>query len=170
MRKLVIGSIVLVLGILGWSHEGLSEQPPAPRGELGIVGMSWVSIAWNVFEHLIEYAPDGTMVPGLATQWQWLDDRTLEVKLRQGVKFHNGEVFDAEIVKLNWEENIRLRQPHIAGAFMNFKPGLHLDIIDPYTVRFRFSEPDGGVMLKLSFLHIANRQFYRELGWGEKEW
>lgn len=37
-------------------------------------------------------------MPGLALSWQWLDDRTLEVKLRRGVKFHNGEVFDAEIV------------------------------------------------------------------------
>ena len=43
------------------------------------------------------------------------DDRTLEVTLRQGVTFHNGEVFDAEIVKLNWEENTRLRQPHEVG-------------------------------------------------------
>jgi peptide/nickel transport system substrate-binding protein len=92
------------------------------------------------------------------------------MKLRQGVKFHNGEDLNADIVKLNWEENIRLRQPHISGAFMNFKPGSHLEIIDPHTVQFRLSEPDGGMMLKLSFMHIANRQFYRELGWGEKEW
>ncbi len=86
------------------------------------------------------------------------------------MKFHNGEIFDAEIVKLNWEENTRMRQPHGLGAFMNFKPGSRLEIVDPYTIRFLFSEPDGGVIAKLINLHIGNRQFYRELGWGEEHW
>ncbi len=121
-------------------------------------------------EHLIEADNTGTLVPRLATGWQWLDDRTLEFKLRQGVQFHNGERFDAEIVKLNWEDNIRLRQPHIMGTFMNFHPGSRLEILDPYTVRFLFPEPDGGALAKLSAMHIGNRQFYRDLGWGEKSW
>ncbi|MCR4265255.1 ABC transporter substrate-binding protein [Nitratireductor sp. ZSWI3] len=34
----------------------------------------------------------------LATSWQWVDDTTLELKLREGVKFHNGEEFDADDV------------------------------------------------------------------------
>jgi peptide/nickel transport system substrate-binding protein len=92
------------------------------------------------------------------------------VKLRPGVTFHNGEVFDAEIVKLNWEEMARLQQPHIAGAFLNFKPGARLEIVDPQTVRFISPEPDGGALAKLTAMHIGNRQFYREVGWGEKHW
>lgn len=36
--------------------------------------------------------------PHLATSWKWIDDRTLEMELRQGVKFHNGEAFDADDV------------------------------------------------------------------------
>ena len=89
--------------------------------------------------------------------------------LRQGVKFQNGEAFDAEIVKLNWEENTRLRQPLAIGSFMNFKPGSRLEVIDSYTIRFVFPEPDGGALAKLRAVHIANRQFYREFGWGRKE-
>ena len=65
-------------------------------------------------------------MPRLATGWRWLDDRTLEMALRQGVTFHNGEVFDAEIVKLNWDENVRLKQPFRFGRFVNFKPGLRI--------------------------------------------
>jgi hypothetical protein len=53
---------------------------------------------------------------------------------------------------------------------LNFKPGSTLEILDPYTVRFVFPEPDGGALAKISFLHIGNRQFYRELGWGERSW
>jgi peptide/nickel transport system substrate-binding protein len=171
MRKLVFGSIILVLVTFGWGHRSLGE--PGPRGELRVVDnhpLNWAWIVWNVFEHLIEVDTHGTLVPRLATRWQWRDDRTLEVTLRQGVTFHNGEVFDAEIVQLNWEQSIRTRQPHIVGSFMNFKPGSRLETIDPYTVRFVFPEPDGGALAKLVLMHIGNRQFYRELGWGEKHW
>ena len=172
MQKLFVGSIVLVLCTLGWSTRGFGEDVPTPRGQLRIVDrhpLNWASIAFNVFEHLVELDTDGRLVPGLATGWRWLDDRTLEVKLRQGVTFHNGEILDAEIVKLNWDENLRLRQPH-RDAFWTFTPGARLEIIDAQTVRFIFPEPDGGALGRLLLLHIGNRQFYRELGWGEKHW
>jgi ABC-type transport system substrate-binding protein len=173
MHKLLVGSIVVVLGILGWSTSGLGQEVPTPQGELRIVDkgpLNWAWITFNIFEHLMEPDKDGALVPRLATGWQWLDDRTLEVKLRQGVKFHNDEPFNAEIVQLNWEENTRLRQPHISGQYMNFKPGSRLEIVDPQTVRLIFPEPDGGALAKLSVMHMGNRQFYRELGWGEKHW
>jgi ABC-type transport system substrate-binding protein len=173
MHNLFAASLVLMLGFLGLSTNAFGEEVPAPRGEIRIVDtnpLNWAFITFNVFEHLIELDTDGTLVPRLATGWQWRDDRTLEVTLRQGVKFHNGEVFDAEIVKLNWEENTRLRQPHRSGAFMTFKPGSRLEIVTPQLVRFIFPEPDGGALAKLGLMHLGNRQFYRELGWGEKSW
>jgi ABC-type transport system substrate-binding protein len=173
MNKFVIGSIVLVLVTFGQGTMSVGEQMPAPRGELYVVDKSplnWQYMVLNTFEHLIEFNKDGTLVPRLATGWRWLDDRTLEMTLRQGVKFHNGEVFDAQIVKLNWEENLRLKQPFRIGTYMNFKPGSRLDILDAHTVRFHFPEPDGVALLRLSMLHIGNQQFYRELGWGEAHW
>ena len=173
MKKLVVASLVLLLVTLAWSPRSFGEQPPAPRGELRIVDkhpLNWVFLVYNVFEHLIELDKDGTLVPRLATSWRWLDDRTLEFTLRQGVRFHNGEVFNAEIVKLNWEDSLLLRQPHVPGRYLNFKPGSRLEIIDPYTVRFVFPEPDGGALAKLTIMHLGNRQFYQELGWGEKSW
>jgi len=172
-RKLLVLLSVFMLGALGWTGESFAQKVPAPRGELHVVDkhpLNWVWITLNVFEHLMEVDKDGVLVPRLATGWQWLDERTLEVKLRQGVKFHNGEKFDAEIVKLNWEENTRRRQPHIIGNFMNFKLGSKLQIVDPRTIRFIFPEPDGGALVKLNVMHIANRQFYREVGWGEEHW
>jgi ABC-type transport system substrate-binding protein len=173
MKRYVVGSIVLLLATLGWGERGMGEQVPTPRGELRIVDkdpQNYASIAWNIFDHLVEIDKDGKLVPRLATSWQWLDDRTLEMTLRQGVTFHNGEVFDAEIVKLNWDENLRLQQPHRGGDYWNFTPGSRLEIHDPHTVRFVFPEPDGGAMARLVLMHMANRQFYREVGWGEKHW
>ncbi len=132
---------------------------------------NWVSIVLNIFEHLLDENTEGTLVPRLATRWEWLNDRTVEFTLRQGVTFHNGEVFDAEIVQLNWDENTGLKQPLIVGKFMNFKPGSRLEIIDRYTVRFIFPTPDGGALNKIAALHMGNRQFQRDMGgWGEKGW
>ncbi len=173
MKKLFASSIIFLLVICGWGAYSVGQESPAPRGELRIVDKhpeNWVFITYNVMDHLIEIDKDGKLVPRLATDWRWLDDRTLEFTLRQGVTFHNGELFNAEIVKLNWEEIIRLRQPHSIGEFMNFKPGSRLEIVDPQTVRFVFPEPDGGALAKLTLMHIGNRQFYREHGWGEKDW
>jgi len=173
MRRLVAGSLMFALGISGWTTSGLAQRAPTPRGELRIVDTdptNWASITWNVFEHLVEADQRGKPVPRLGTSWRWLDERTLEMKLRQGVKFHNGEAFDAEIVKLNWEENTRLRQPHIVGQYVNFKPGSRIEIVDRFTVRFSFPEPDGAALYKLALVHMGSRQFYRELGWGERHW
>ncbi len=173
MKKLSIISIIFTLIIFGWGAHSLGQEPPTPRGELRIVDKhhaNWISITTNIFDYLIALDKDGKLVPRLATGWRWLDDHTLEVKLRQGVTFHNGEVFDAEIVQLNWEENLRLKQPFVPGEYMNFKPGSRLEIIDPQTVRFIFPEPDGGALARFSALHIGNRQFHREVGWGEKGW
>ena len=173
MKKLVVSSVVLIFITLGWGNPSFGEQPPAPRGELRVVDknlLNYGSIVFNVFEHLIDLDKDGNMVPGLATSWRWLDEHTLEVHLRQGVKFHNGEVLDAEIVKRNVEETMHLRDPFVMGQYMNFKPGLRTEIIDPHTLRFHFAEPDGAALHRLSYIHIANRQFLRDFGWGGKQW
>ena len=173
MKTLCVSSMVFLLVTLGWGTMSLGAQVPTPRGELWVVDThpaNWISITFNVFEHLIESDAAGNLVPRLATGWRWIDDRTLEMTLRQGVAFHNGEAFDAEIVKLNWDEQSQLTQPHIVGSHMNFEPGSRLEIINPYTIRFVFPEPDGGALVKLSVMHIANRQFYQEVGWGTEHW
>ncbi|HEX7008149.1 MAG TPA: ABC transporter substrate-binding protein, partial [Alphaproteobacteria bacterium] len=57
----------------------------------------WVARA--VFDTLIALdGATGALRPGLATSWTWLDPRTLELRLRQGVTFHDGSAFDADDV------------------------------------------------------------------------
>jgi ABC-type transport system substrate-binding protein len=166
-------ALVFALLTLGTAGASFAQQTPAPRGEIRIVdknSLNWAWITWQVFEHLVEHDRDGNMVPRLATGWHWLDDRTVEFKLRQGVKFQNGESFDAEIVKLNWEENTRHTQPHIVGNQVNFKAGSKLEILNRETVRFHFPESDGAALLKISLLHMASREFYKKVGWGERHW
>jgi peptide/nickel transport system substrate-binding protein len=58
-----------------------------------------VIIGQHVWDTLIYRDPNTNEYKGqLATAWTWVDDKTLDVTLRQGVKFHNGEPFDADDV------------------------------------------------------------------------
>jgi peptide/nickel transport system substrate-binding protein len=160
MKSFAVSSIAILLAAIVGGVRSFAQEAPTPRGEIRIVDKNpnnWSSMTFNVFEHLMEIDSDGALVPRLATGWRWLDARTLEVTLRQGVKFHNGEVFNAEVVKLNFEENIKFRQPHMIGTFMNFQAGSQLEIIDAQTVRFLFPEPDGGALAKLTQMHIGGR-------------
>jgi peptide/nickel transport system substrate-binding protein len=67
-----------------------------------------VIVAQHVWDTLIYRDPKTNEYKGqLATAWRWLDDKTLELDLRQGVKFHNGEAFDADdvVYTLNFVSN-----------------------------------------------------------------
>ena len=56
----------------------------SPRLWEGLIGKNWRG--------------DLSVRPGLATEWRRVDDQTVELKLRQGVKFHNGDEMTAEDV------------------------------------------------------------------------
>ncbi len=56
-------------------------------------------IAFNIFEGLVKAAPDGSIIPALATEWEISPDgRIYTFILREGVKFHNGREMTAEDV------------------------------------------------------------------------
>jgi peptide/nickel transport system substrate-binding protein len=58
----------------------------------------------NIFEGLIKVTSKGQFVPGLATQWDVSPDgKVYTFVLRKGVKFHNGESFNAQVAKWNIE-------------------------------------------------------------------
>jgi len=58
-----------------------------------------LQIARAIWDGLVYRDPKtGEYKGDLATSWKWLDDTTLELKLREGVTFHNGEEFDADDV------------------------------------------------------------------------
>jgi len=123
---------------------GVQKNPPTlePLRENSNMAMR---IVFNVFDTLIDYEfPSFKLVPGLAISWQRLDDRTLEFKLRRGVRFHNGDEFSAKDVAFTFGET-RLfdeKKPGYGNARMYFGGIERIDIIDDYTVRIRAKNPD----------------------------
>jgi peptide/nickel transport system substrate-binding protein len=77
----------------------------------GVIG---IVIADHVWDALIYRNPDSGEYEGnLATAWRWIDDKTLELDLREGVKFHNGAQFDADdvVYSLKFLANPQNRTP-----------------------------------------------------------
>ncbi len=59
------------------------------------------SVMYAIFDTLVTIAPDGSLGPGLANSWTSPDAKTLELKLHPGVKFQDGEPFDAAAVRFS---------------------------------------------------------------------
>lgn len=101
-----------------------------------------VKIINNVFNGLLKVAYDGkkvSFVPDLAEKWEMPDDKTHVFKLRQGVKFHNGDPCDAAAVKWSLE---RVKDPAVASPHAwKFETLAGIDIVDESTIRMRFSKP-----------------------------
>jgi peptide/nickel transport system substrate-binding protein len=94
-------------------------------------------VASHLFDTLVERDQNLKIVPALAAELPKLvAPTTWEVKLRHGVKFHNGEEFNAESVKWSLE-----RVKTGLRASSNFRPIEKVDIVDPYTVRVQTSKP-----------------------------
>ena len=91
-----------------------------------------------VYEGLVRYV-DGEIVPGLAERWEFNDDgMELTFYLKEGVKFHDGEDFNAEAVK----KNLEYYQASAVHAFMKVVFTLEeVEIIDDYTVTLHFPNP-----------------------------
>jgi len=94
-------------------------------------------VASHLFDTLVERDQNLKIVPALAVELPKLvAPTTWEVKLRRGVRFHNGEEFNAESVKFSLE-----RVKTGLRASSNFRPIEKVDIVDPYTVRVQTSKP-----------------------------
>ena len=68
----------------------------------------------------------------LAESWRTVNETTWQFKLKRGVKFHNGEPFDAAAVKFSVERMLNPKQA--APGRTSIATIDHVDIVDTYTV------------------------------------
>ncbi|MBI2071211.1 MAG: ABC transporter substrate-binding protein [Elusimicrobia bacterium] len=76
------------------------------------------TIIQQMFEGLVRLDTDGKIEPALATSWRWVDERSLEFTLREGVRFHNGEIFDAQAVKFSIEQFVDPKVGYPGAGFL----------------------------------------------------
>src|SRR2546425_1090170 len=109
-------------------------------------------IAAHIFETLWERDPNLKIIPALATEMPKLvAPTTWEVKLRKGVKFHNGEDFNAESAKFSIE---RVKDPKLRAS-SNFRPTESVEVVDPSTIRVHTAKPWPTFLTVMTFAQVA---------------
>lgn len=89
-----------------------------------------------VFDPLVRWNKELEIEPRLATSWDQVDDTTLRMTLRSGVKFHSGNDFTAEDVV--WTVERLKRSPDFRAIF---EPIVSATAIDEHTVEFKTASP-----------------------------
>ncbi|WP_145408751.1 staphylopine-dependent metal ABC transporter substrate-binding lipoprotein [Paenibacillus xylanexedens] len=114
-----------------------------------------------VYESLVENTPEG-IKPLLAESWDIsADGKTYTFHLRQGVKFHDGEPFNAEAVKQNIEAVQANAEKH---AWIKLSTKItSVEVIDEYTVALTLSDAYYPAMVELSmtrpYVFISPKDF-----------
>src|SRR5258705_8839681 len=101
---------------------------------IGVLTPFWILYA--IHDALVKPMPGNRQTPSLAESWTVsADQKAYEFKLREGLKFHNGDPFTAEDVKFSF---LRTKG---AGAKGLQEKVREVVAIDPYRVRFLLHEP-----------------------------
>jgi len=162
-----------------------SEQKPVvePERDIVIMGLksgifgfhpwmgnyetSTMGVNFNIFNSLVEFDPNYKVLPALAESWENPDSLTWRFHLRHGVKFHNGDIFNAEDVKytldrIKNDENSVLRDLLASVTSVN--------VIDEYTVDIKTDQPFPIMLNKLVDIFIASKEYQTSPGVEEKQW
>src|SRR5437764_12317630 len=121
------GQALVALGLvacllLGRGHDAAAQPNPAgemrwalyvtfppswldPK-EVAVAGLNPFWIIYGLHDALVKPMPGNPMAPSLAESWTVSpDQRVYEFKLREGVKFHNGDPFTADDVKFSFQRS-----------------------------------------------------------------
>ncbi|MEO6363930.1 MAG: ABC transporter substrate-binding protein, partial [Caldimonas sp.] len=99
-----------------------------------------ISLARHVFETLIETDENQRPKPGLAESWKSVSDLEWELKLRKGVKWHDGKEFTADdvIATIKRVPNV----PNSPASYAFFvRPIVDIQAVDKYTLRMKTAKP-----------------------------
>lgn len=123
----------------------------------------------NMFDGLVTRDTRSGVHLELAEEISWLDERTLEVKLRKGILFHDGVEMTADDVVFTFEriiqENaIEYPQPHTSLRRGLITPLESTERIDDYTVVMHFSAPWPPALQMLVHQQIVPKHYLEEVG------
>jgi peptide/nickel transport system substrate-binding protein len=126
---------------------GLAEDPDILDPTLARSYVGRIVFA-ALCDKLVDIGPELEIVPQLATEWRWTDgNKGLVIKLRPGVKFQDGEPFNANAVKFNIERHLTMpgsnRKAEISAV-------TSVEIIDDQTLKLVLSAPFAPLLAQLT--------------------
>ena len=118
-------------------------------------------LAHHAWDGMIFRDPNGySMKPLLAESWKWVDDTTLEFKMRAGAKFHNGD----PVTSADFAYTVKVITDPASGISVpsNFTWIAGTEVIDPLTVRLKLKQAFPAALEYLAFVMPLYPQAYRE--------
>lgn len=113
------------------------------------------SLALHVWESLLDRRDDKNL-PGLAESWKAIDANTWEFKIRQGVKWQDGQPFTADDLVFSLE-----RARNVPGSVAPYSSSLRsvesVSAPDPYTLRVKTSVPNPLLVQNIDSVYIVSR-------------
>ncbi len=122
-------------------------------------------------EALIErdpYSKPMKFLPGLATSWKLVSPTVMEMKLRKGVKFHDGSTLEAKDVEFTLNRIWKRTRPEFSGVqgryFYNFD---RVEVVDPLTIRIHTKRPEPLIEVLLSARNasITSKEYNERVGY-----
>ncbi|WP_035186291.1 glutathione ABC transporter substrate-binding protein [Alteribacter aurantiacus] len=119
---------------------------------------SW-NVSFNIYETLLKHDENMDLQPNLATDWEQVEDNLWEFQLEEGVTFHDGSEFNAEVVKVNFD---RLLDEEVASpnAFL-FDSIAEVNAVDDHTVEIVTEYPYAALPAHLA--HMGSSMISKEL-------
>ncbi|MCO5065222.1 MAG: ABC transporter substrate-binding protein [Rhizobiaceae bacterium] len=150
-RLMVTASAIMMLGVsavFSPANAGKEDNTLTVAWDRSIPSLDYYyistpemfSLGREIWDSLIERDPvTHEYKPSLATSWAWIDDLTLELKLREDVKFHNDEPFDADDVVYTLNLVSDPKSKVTSAVYVRWIK--NAEKIDKYTVRIHLKEP-----------------------------
>ncbi len=166
-----LAAIVLTVGSVALAQSTLTIARPADVNDLNPfrnANNATSEVTYQIHEGLTTFTPDVEIQPALATDWELLDDGvTWRLFLREGVEFHTGNPFNAEVVKWNIERMLNPEDPGVAsGLFADVR---EVTVVDEYTVDVELAEPSGVFLALLGapLMMMADMEHFEAVGESE---
>ena len=126
---------------------GLAEDPDILDPTMARTFVGRIVFA-GLCDKLFDLDEKLNFVPQLATSYKWsADNKSLEIKLRDGVTFHDGEKMDAQAVKYNLERHKNMKGSNRRGELAVVSS---VDAVDASTVRINLSAPFAPLLAALT--------------------
>src|SRR4029077_16067650 len=123
-----------------------------------------IRVSFNLFDNLTSRHPDGKLYPGLATEWKLQNQTSWTFKLRQGVKFHNGDPFTSADAKWSIERTYDpAAKTMVATALTTID---RIEAPDPYSLVIHTKKPDPLLPARLAFYggQIVPKKYLESVG------
>lgn len=135
---------------------GSATEPSAIDPQFSRTGNNQ-NVAQSIFDRLVQTDAAINMEPALAVSWTNTDPLTWEVKLREGVKFHDGNPLTAEdvIFSLDRAKNIPNSPAPFSGNVASIDS---MKALDDLTIEFKTKKPTPDFMEQIGFVYIVEKK------------